>query len=815
MNVFRAAFAALLLAVTFTASAGVGVRSVTLIPSPDGDLYSDFPNGDKPIGPGDTCDVPSGWACDSVGAGSGSIAQESATEWDFDVFGLNNTTSYRYAYKDGGGADVELGCLLTDTYAGSSNTLAAAGCGIRETTGSGSWQLTMHSLQAGSSAVRCTYGDSTNGFTNVQGPAGQARPIYVSVDYDISAREVVGLVSTTGTPPYTEVCRVPRALSNDLAFVYGNSQSDTESFQFTVSDIDLDASIDNYTPENPPSGAPTFTNSGDPIPNQSLAQSITFSFDISGLCQDETSYSASGLPSGTGLSFNTSTGIMSGVPNATDVSNSPYTVTFTCTNAFGSINDASQFTVSASPGDTLVVDNVGNTSTLSVNCATFESGGRVDPGDILEIKNGTNGPITISNCHGSAAAPIIIRNKVSASAPAIIRRTTGNAGGYVLQINDSDYFELDGSGKYSGADSGEGGVQEDDLSDNRGDVYGLIVDRTSGANRPSAYVRIGGFSEHFVIRGVKVDGVNKTGNGSGIGFSFNDHAVNQVDYPAGTYRKDVLVEHNYAVNVGKSDGEGFYFGANISDDDVPLRDITFRYNLVDDSARDGINVKDVRAGQNFILNNHIYRPGQSGEDTQHACIAIQYTASFQIAGNRCVDPGGGGFALFFQNDDVGSNATVVIENNFISGVGQTSNAQRSHGIHLTRDGAAETLDLTIRNNTIAGVASTTATGNEVGVNCNSGAVTGTVTNNIIVGVASGVAVNGCGGGSQNTTGTIANQDFDTYSNDGDTENDDYHLTSTSPARNAVTNGNCPATDFDGDTRPQQGICDRGADEYVP
>jgi len=42
---------------------------------------------------------------------------------------------------------------------------------------------------------------------------------------------------------------------------------------------------------------------------------------------------------------------------------------------------------------------------------------------------------------------------------------------------------------------------------------------------------------------------------------------------------------------------------------------------------------------------------------------------------------------------------------------------------------------------------------------------------------------------------------------------DYHLQSGSPARNGGTNTNCPATDQDGVSRPQENICDIGVYEY--
>jgi hypothetical protein len=43
----------------------------------------------------------------------------------------------------------------------------------------------------------------------------------------------------------------------------------------------------------------------------------------------------------------------------------------------------------------------------------------------------------------------------------------------------------------------------------------------------------------------------------------------------------------------------------------------------------------------------------------------------------------------------------------------------------------------------------------------------------------------------------------------------FHLTATSVCRNAGTDAGAPATDIDGDQRPQESVFDIGADEYVP
>lgn len=76
------------------------------------------------------------------------------------------------------------------------------------------------------------------------------------------------------------------------------------------------------------------------VPAQSFTEGTAFSLDLSAFCTDFVSFSISGLAPVTGLSFNTSTGVLSGTPTTVDASGgvgttTDYTVIVTAFNATG------------------------------------------------------------------------------------------------------------------------------------------------------------------------------------------------------------------------------------------------------------------------------------------------------------------------------------------------------------------------------------------------------------------------------------------------------------------------------------------------
>ena len=81
------------------------------------------------------------------------------------------------------------------------------------------------------------------------------------------------------------------------------------------------------------------------IPNQAWSEGTAVSLDFRTYATDAVSFSISGLPVGTGLTLNPTTGVLSGTPNQIDASGVPgstttYTLIATATNATGSSNQS-------------------------------------------------------------------------------------------------------------------------------------------------------------------------------------------------------------------------------------------------------------------------------------------------------------------------------------------------------------------------------------------------------------------------------------------------------------------------------------------
>lgn len=77
-----------------------------------------------------------------------------------------------------------------------------------------------------------------------------------------------------------------------------------------------------------------------PVPNLALEENTAANIDLSAYFSGATSYVLSGLPAGTGLSFNGSTGVLSGTPVQADVDASPFQLVVTAKNNGGQASDA-------------------------------------------------------------------------------------------------------------------------------------------------------------------------------------------------------------------------------------------------------------------------------------------------------------------------------------------------------------------------------------------------------------------------------------------------------------------------------------------
>lgn len=193
-----------------------------------------------------------------------------------------------------------------------------------------------------------------------------------------------------------------------------------------------------------------------------------------------------------------------------------------------------------------------------------------------------------------------------------------------------------------------------------------------------------------------------------------------------------------------------------------------------------------------------------------------------VDGNYVHDNGPSGACGYihgiYVSEDTGTASGAVVENNI-------SFNNSGWGIQLWHSARNEILvNNTIFNNRtggiVVGASSTTDTGTVVNNNivfnnpgtdggiCEEGNTgTNTYTDNLVY---QNTPTNLCLQNGDTATGTVsANPQFINYT--GDTTGD-YHLQSTSPAINAGTTQDAPATDFDGNTRPQGSGYDVGAYE---
>lgn len=765
----------------------------------DGTRTTAYPNGDKPQG--GTC-PPSGWTQASVGDGGGQICELSATNFTFNVFGSTQAQNNTFVYQDGGGADVQIQARILNTYAGSAEANASTGVGIRESTSQSAWFMQCHSLQSGSTAVQCSYG-SAGTYTNSNCASGQSRPIYVGVSYDDSESDVRGFWSLDGST-WNECVQVARNLSDDLAYIFGASKSAVTTLQAEHDGIELDNAIDFYTPAGGGGGPLLVT----PIEDQTGSQGGAFSLSCAANFTGATSYSVSGLAGSTGITFNTSNCSFSGNFNANDVGTR--TVTVTASNASGDTPDSFELAVSASSGDVFLIATSSSNRTYNCNNAngangaswtsirTSGTGTQPLAGDTIVLAGGTHAHLTFQFCSGTPSSYLTIRNDTSDNEPAVIRKTSATQSGSVLTFNNSDNFHVDGSGKYVGAPAGVLGVNPSTFADGRTQA-GIIVTRSATSGRPNRFVRAEGTSctPGCIFEGIEVDGIDHadtaTEGNSGICFSLNDHTVKAVDFP-GVWREDIIFRGNYPHNCGGINGEGFYIGPNADELDLPLRDVTFEYNLVEHPAGSCMQVKNVRDGTNGMYYNHLYDCGEDDDQGHNYFMHCQCTADFDFIGNVGTRTTGFGIQFSFQDATPGEAGTLTIENNILGDVGNGA-TPANDVIKITKASSAPALAIVVRGNTLAEAPA-------AAIDCAS-SVTGRVINNIFA--ATNTQAPGCPSASNNRTGTLASQNFTNAAFN------DYTLTATSPACNSAT-ADMPDDDFEGDARPQGSADDQGADE---
>jgi len=414
----------------------------------------------------------------------------------------------------------------------------------------------------------------------------------------------------------------------------------------------------------------------------------------------------------------------------------------------------------------------------------------IAPGSLLTLAAGNRGPLTIRNCNGTAADPIVIRNDPEATEPTVISRASGPDDGFVFNCDDCTGVVIDGSYKWQGAPSGT--------------TYGIKVTMTGGGG-PSAFLKVGGRSRFVTIRNVEVDGAWPTLASNGIGISVNDHSVKRADHPD-LWREGILIEDTYVHNV---ETEGMYIGPNYREGDLPLRDIEIRYNRVEDTGWDGINTKSMWAGDNSIHHNQIRRVGANGATSSDAA---QYSGIMNNAGtvkiynNWVESTGQHGIQVWTKEGPPESAGEGPFEaqiwNNVVIDAGGLWQPfmSNSYGISAGAQPGCEKPIPYVYNNTIVG-------SRQSGISLSQYVGPGFVRDNIVAGAGGGAAILAPGRVpvTNNRVGAVSQIGFQ------DPTTLDFHLGATSPAWNQGSE-DFPPTDFDDEARPRDGAPDPGAFE---
>lgn len=428
-------------------------------------------------------------------------------------------------------------------------------------------------------------------------------------------------------------------------------------------------------------------------------------------------------------------------------------------------------------GAALAAEHVVSAGASSFDCS------RVQPGDVVTLGSGVRGSLVIRNCSGAESRPIRIQNDPDGSGPTVIQRSSGGSGGFVFNCVDCVHVEIDGSAKWRGAPAGK--------------TYGIKITMSAGGS-PSAFLNIGGVSRFLAIRGVEIDGRWPAVSQNGIGIMVNDHSIKLSQHP-NLWREQIVIEENFVHHV---EGEGLYVGSNWHENpDLPLRNITIRNNLIEDTGWDGINLKSAIAGDNRIHNNVLRRVG-SGHDNaegQHHGITI-LDGRGRIYSNWIEDAGQTGILHFLMKLPTSyGEQTSEIFNNVIVRSGRLR-PDSSYAISSANRNGAPIPAPRIYNNTIV-----SARG--VGIHVGSRASDGVVCNNIVADAArSALALPKQVSESDNLVGPISEMGFI------DAGQVNFRLESDSPARDAA-GPDYPDTDFRGIERPQDNAPDQGAFEY--
>jgi hypothetical protein len=428
-----------------------------------------------------------------------------------------------------------------------------------------------------------------------------------------------------------------------------------------------------------------------------------------------------------------------------------------------------------------------------VDCGSLNGGVRA--GDTIVLAGRTRGPVTLSNCTGTAGNPITVRNDTSQAGPLVIEQ---GGTGFQTECVDCEYVVIDGTGKWAGAPDGECGANLVNGAWRLGTQQcGLVLKCTSGS--PHSGLRLSGSSKHVTVKGVEVD-ANFPVCKKGIGISVNDHGY----LPrAGEWREGIRLLNNY---VHSTEGEGIYMGPNqakAGTGDMQLRNNEIAFNYVDKSGCDAINFKSSIAGQSSIHHNYVTNTGLTNRGINEGCTGsgvdvweggfvdihsnyIEAPAPVSSGPGNCINVG-------VKNLSSGLVASVPIRiyNNVLRNC-------KGHGILATRGlSTSAAAMVNIYNNTVI-----PPVGGK-GISVGSAISSCLMRDNIVAGrtlTGSQCSIN------NNSTESVESQRF------RDADSRDFRLTAASPAVDVGTQ-DCPDIDHIGTSRPQEGRCDIGAYEF--
>lgn len=447
----------------------------------------------------------------------------------------------------------------------------------------------------------------------------------------------------------------------------------------------------------------------------------------------------------------------------------------------------------------------------STTWASLATGSKTRPqaGDIIELAAGTHGKLTVT-LNGSASGYVTLRASRSA------RVTISAATSFVFTYASCSYLTIDG---------GVIGTQ-----------YGLLFTAPSSSSGVGHFVKCSGRSHHITIRNFEIDGKVTSWSGTPaaaipIGLGLHDNTLLRANNNS-VFHHDILVENFYAHSLR---GEAIYGGPNWTTGAVPMKDVTIRNGVIEDTGRDGIQVKAPYEGTNVVDNVVCRRVGRNNYDRdagQLFGISIA-CGTARVSNCRIYDSGESGIQFYTQNgpfvdtafDGYGPYTEFAVEayNNLVvragSGLARTgkvmgqapapagcSAANAGNGIVAGADtdtnaagkGMVPPLP-NFYNNTVANCEQY---GINIGSRCKAG---GVVSNNVLIG--NGTALN-LGVTTTNVGNYSTGTPFANPSNTFNASGDDYHLTLARPVSGTAV----AAVDLDGDAR-SLATADSGCYEY--